>query len=336
MSITRFGFAGGALILASVAFATAAPAHGPQGPEERSDLEALVEQANLVAMGTVSNVKYVNVTSEQGNVPHTIVTYKLKESLRGKPSGETFSLRFMGGSDGMGGFMTVTGVPLFQEGEQDILFVQGNGEDGRCPLVNCEYGRFRVHQNQVFNTHGQPVRAIRGQRAIARGRRAEPFQKFSYPAPSFDDLMKNSAFRATLEKMGRDPAATREEYDRRAPKQITWTRRQPPTRANDKAGQDPDAKGRASGGKPESPIGAAPLGVDAMVAKIKELHGKSRRQPAAVASANPEARIEAPRAGNASPGRSDEKAEPPQQSDADKEEVRRLKAQGYNPVLPKQ
>ena len=38
------------------------------------------------------------------------------------------------------------------EGDEDILFVAGNGENG-CPIVMCEFGRYRVLDGVVYEAH---------------------------------------------------------------------------------------------------------------------------------------------------------------------------------------
>lgn len=325
----------GMAALACFVWSPGAFAHSSMDPDKAGDLKQLVEQSNLVVVGEVANVKYVIARVEgEGELPHTIVTYKLRDSLRGTPNGETLSLRFIGGSDGKGGFMTVSGVPQFQKGEQDILFVAGNGEDERCPLVNCEWGRYRLHQNRVFNTHGRPVRGIVKNNAIARGRRAKPFETFKYPAPSFDDLMKNPQAQATLNQQNMSVEDARRQYQTMAPKQIVVTYSGPaPTRLQDRGAADPQAEGRRSGERPDIMIGAGPITAAAFIAKLKQLHNQARRQPVAVRSANPDARIVIRRTPQSTPGTPQRAPEPRQVSPEDLEEVRELKNQGFNPVL---
>ncbi len=336
------------VVIATVACFVWGPAvfaHSSIGSEKAGNLQQLVEQSNLVVVGEVVSVKYVNAKVEgEGDVPHTIVTYKLRDSLRGKPSGETLSLRFIGGADGQGGFLTVSGVPQFQEGEQDILFVSGNGEDESCPLVNCEYGRFRLHQNRVFNTHGQPVRGIVKNNAVARGRRGKPFETFKYPTPEFDELMKNAEAQAVLKKLNMSIEDARKEYRAKAPKEIVVTRGGPPPSLSqdqrvadrqDRGVADPQAEGRNSGGKPEVAIGKEPITADHFLAKIKELRDQAKRQPTAVNSANPNAPIVLKKAGPAAARKPEDAPEPKQQTAEEEEELRALKSQDFNPVLKK-
>lgn len=139
-------------ILAAVTMLAGAPharAHGPIAGELANSLTRLAENANLVFIGSVTDVAYRKARIEEGDgeLPYTIVTYAIRDVLRGQARGETFTMRFPGGPDGSGRFMTVTGVPRFQRGEQDLLFVVGNGEKG-CPLVDCEWGRSHRRREQ--------------------------------------------------------------------------------------------------------------------------------------------------------------------------------------------
>lgn len=317
-------------VVAGVVFA-----HRPAEPQEDGQLEELVRQANLVVVGEVAEVEYVTAEIEgEGELPHTFVTYELRDTLRGKPTGETLTLRFLGGADGRGGYLTISGIPQFQEGEQDLLFVTGNGEDGRCPLVECEHGRFRLYQNRVFNTHGQPVRGIIDDNPIARGPRAEPFRTFHYPTPEFDDLMKNPQARAVLEELGKSVEEAREEYRSQAPRSIAVVLGgPPPSRVADHAARDPQARGRESGGRPEVVLGERPVAVEEFVAKVRELNRRTGREPEPVQSVERRAPIVLPDVRPTTPGSPEEMPRPEYRSARDREEFQALERQDFNPVL---
>lgn len=298
-----------------------------------SDLKQLVEQSNLVIVGEVASVKYINVKIEGGGeLPHTIVTYRVQDSLRGISVDGLLSLRFIGGTDGRGSFMTAGGVPQFQEGERDILFVAGNGEDERCPLVDCEWGRYRLHQNLVFNTQGQPVVDITNDVAFARGERAEPFRIFKYPTPRFDDLMENPEVRAMLTQRNISVEEARGQYEAMAPKLVVMTLSDLPATPS----QDRGADGSVSSENPAGAIDAKPVSIDTFVARIKQLHGQASRRPDPVWSINPDApTILGKRPSPSAPAMPIQAREPRQISPEDEEEVRRMKEQGFNPVLKK-
>lgn len=326
-------------VIACVVVSTAALAHRPAEPQEGGQLEELIQKANLVIVGEVAEVEYVMARTEgdgEDPLPFTIVTYKVDDALRGKPTGETLSLQFIGGTDGRGGFLTVSGVPQFQEGERDLLFIAGNGANETCPLVECEYGRFRLHQNRVYNTHGQPVRGLVGNNPVARGPRAKPFQTFKYPTPGFDDLIQNPEVQANLEELGMSVEEAREQYRTKAPRQVVVTRTAaPPSRLGDRAAPDPQAEGRKPGGRPDVTVGEAPVAVQEFVTKIRELNRKVERRPKPVESVDRGAPIVLRLARPADPGKPGETPEPQQIGRPDQEELEALRRQDFNPVLKK-
>jgi hypothetical protein len=66
----------------------------------------------------------------------------------------TITLRFLGGDDPDGGtFMNIEELPLFDVGNEDILYVQDNGVAG-CPLVGCAEGRIRIVNGELQDERG--------------------------------------------------------------------------------------------------------------------------------------------------------------------------------------
>jgi hypothetical protein len=127
----------------------------------RGDLEetAGIERADLVFKGVVERVDYAFSDAQGGklpHLPHTFVTYRIEEVLRGVAPGETITLRFVGGRGREASFMMVSDLPLFDVGDRDVLLVSDNTESG-CPLVGCAQGRFRLLQGHVFNDEGQAI-----------------------------------------------------------------------------------------------------------------------------------------------------------------------------------
>lgn len=318
-----------------------AGAHSGLGPEEAADLETLTESSNLIVHGTVIGVEYVNATTDEEDIPYTHVTYQLQETLRGRAEGDTLTLQFVGGADGKGAFLFVSGVPTFQEGDEDILFVRGNGEDDNCPLVHCEYGRFRIDRGKVYNTHGQPLRGMKDNHAIARGERAARFQTLKYPAPEFDDLIKTEEAKAILKERGMSVEAARADYAKNAPEEIEIILGAPEaTRPEDRAEPDPQDQKARSETKPgrseptERGIGAEPISKESFISKAKGLERAAKRRPTAVKSARTGVPVRARRVAAASPGRPPKpEPRPRQASPEDEAEVQALEAQGFNPVL---
>ena len=123
------------------------------------DEAALVKKADLVFAGVVEKVEYSFSDAEGGKrprIPHTFVTYRIEDVLRGNAPGETITLRFIGGRGEQASFLLASEMPLFDAGDRDVLFVSGNTMSG-CPLVGCADGRLRVIQDHVFNDAGQAI-----------------------------------------------------------------------------------------------------------------------------------------------------------------------------------
>jgi hypothetical protein len=129
----------------------------------------LTENADFVFKGQVTKIQYLNsdivplfdqaggqIRDEEDNLvfestsdmPHTFVTYNVVEIFRGLlPTGgaSTLTVRFMGGlsTSDPETVAAVSGFPLFDVGDVDVLFVNGNTFLA-CPLMDCEHGRLRA------------------------------------------------------------------------------------------------------------------------------------------------------------------------------------------------
>lgn len=110
----------------------------------------LADEADLVFKGKVTDIAYKN--SEAG-IPHTFVTYTISEVISGDYSDRTLTLRFEGGIDEKGLAYLVSNLPTFDVGDEDILFVKGNGEMP-CPLAGCTKGRIRIISGVLQDEHG--------------------------------------------------------------------------------------------------------------------------------------------------------------------------------------
>ncbi len=184
-----------------------------------ADVSRLVGGSKLVVHGRTSKVEYRMSqpgTNGQPAVPYTIVTVDVLDSARGTPPGRSITLRFIGGPDGRGGFVVASNVPVFQVGDEDILFVQDNGET-TCPLVGCIDGRFRVLGGVVHDGRGSPVRAIRDDRILSEGAAPLELRRIRYPTPRFDDLLENPEAAALLRQSGLSIEEARRRYAAEAP-----------------------------------------------------------------------------------------------------------------------
>ena len=146
------------------------PAAGGSGVAGNShgasrDLREMVSQAELVFRGTVEDIQYE--LSEPGGpegrrVPYTFVTYFVDEVVHGQVDGNRATLRFLGGLNHENmRYMAASNAPQFDVGDEDILFVAGNGQQ-MCPLVGNHRGRLRVIADRLYTEHGREVSLGKG------------------------------------------------------------------------------------------------------------------------------------------------------------------------------
>jgi hypothetical protein len=108
----------------------------------------LVAEADAIYRGQVTAVKArrVDRTDGEGSVIKTFVTFAVERVLKG-PEEKEVTLEFLGGTIGDES-MIVTGMPKFNVGARDIVFVQKNGVQF-CPLVALMHGRYRVLRDEA-------------------------------------------------------------------------------------------------------------------------------------------------------------------------------------------
>jgi len=304
------------------------------------DLAQLVDQANLVFIGKVERVAYRNARGDKGEgvIPYTIVTYRIGQVLRGKPPGKEITMRFVGGPDGRGRFLSVSGVPLIQQGDQDLLFV-ATTDDASCPLVYCEHGRYRILNEQVFNTYGSPVRAIVKSKVLSRGMPPKPFRTARFPAPKFDELIQNPEVAERLKAQNMSVEDARRRYEAEAPKFVEFAVEFPVRgKASDAGKVGPSTTGAqpAAGSltgptlpvEPASSVAAA-MPLPKFIAVTLNLAKLSKRRPTAVRSVDPAAEIVVAKVNQAVPQRL---ASPASQS---ADEYKAFEQNGFDPVIRK-
>lgn len=120
----------------------------------------LVLKADLIFEGKVVDVEYRSSdveSDDQVAMPHTFVTYEIEKNYKGRSAeGRLITLRFRGGPDEQGNTLIISGIPLFNVGDQDIVFVSGNGQE-ISPVVGGDHGRFRVSNNEIFSNSWQEI-----------------------------------------------------------------------------------------------------------------------------------------------------------------------------------
>lgn len=107
----------------------------------------LVAEADSIYRAQVTAMEARRVPAADGtNVIKTFVTFAVQRTLKGTPKTEVV-LEFLGGSVG-DETLAVTGMPKFNLGDREIVFVQKNGQQF-CPLVGLMHGRYRVLRDEV-------------------------------------------------------------------------------------------------------------------------------------------------------------------------------------------
>lgn len=200
--------------------ASAAFAHGAVSDEQQS-LQGLARSAPMILFGEVAEIVYRNSEAnkeEPNGVPHTFVTYKVRDYIRGRTDG-LVTLRFIGGSDGRGGVYMETTTPVFARGQTDILFVKGGAQDD-CPLVGCVAGRFRIADDRVYNAWGVPVVEARNDLVIG-GAPKISLLTMELPRPPFEELVRRPEMKEFIAaQFGRTSLnELRKRYEDEAPKQ---------------------------------------------------------------------------------------------------------------------
>jgi hypothetical protein len=141
----------------SLTFAVAFACDALASTHPTRTLPQMMTEADFVFEGTVVHIDHrVSDVVSAGDVvlPHTFVTFQIEEVVKGSSdSGNTITLRFLGGPDGKGRVLGVAGLPQFRAGDHDMLFVKKNGEMV-CPLVGWEFGRLRIVRGELYDALG--------------------------------------------------------------------------------------------------------------------------------------------------------------------------------------
>jgi hypothetical protein len=102
----------------------------------------LVAEAESIFRGRVTDIAVRRSSAPDGTpVIKTHVTFAAERTLKG-PERASVTLEFLGGTIGDESLF-VTGLPRFELGSTDYLFVERNGVQF-CPLVAVRHGRYRV------------------------------------------------------------------------------------------------------------------------------------------------------------------------------------------------
>lgn len=127
---------------------------------ESPDFSKLVARASSVFRGDVVGIRSELVTRGAERAIFTHVTFRVAEVIRGEPLQAEVTLEFLGGTVGDLS-MEVAGMPTFEPGAREFLFVERSGPQ-ICPLVAMAYGRYRVLRDAagadyVARDNGMPL-----------------------------------------------------------------------------------------------------------------------------------------------------------------------------------
>lgn len=124
--------------------------------------EQLVDQAEVIFQGTVTKTDSQWIGEGDQRRIVTYVTFHVKDALKGSP-GKNFTMRQLGGTVD-GETMMIDDAPVFNVGDEDILFVENNGSQV-VPLVGIMHGRFHVRKDDagrelVTTNEDQPLNDV--------------------------------------------------------------------------------------------------------------------------------------------------------------------------------
>ncbi len=124
--------------------------------------DQLVNQAELIFQGTVTNVR--SQWAGEGAQRHidSYISFQVEDALKGTP-GQTYTIRMYGGTVGEDS-MGISDGPVFHVGDREILFVENNGTQV-VPLVGLMHGHFHVQRDTsgseiVTRNENQPVKNL--------------------------------------------------------------------------------------------------------------------------------------------------------------------------------
>jgi hypothetical protein len=261
---------------------------GIAAPAAAADLNELAAASRFIVHSRVSKIDYTMSQAAKGRpaVPHTVVTFDVVKSLGGSPGASSITLRFIGGPDGRGRFMQASNVPVFQLGDEDVLFVSGNGTQG-CALAGCLDGRFRVLNGMMYDGTGAPVLRVESGQVDAGGPTPAEFTTIRFPRPSFDALMTNAEARDIVARQGMTMAEARQRYEAESPAMVEMQSRTSGSSGSDRVHDSQQVGAAAS-------TVARTMTADSFVAKLSGLALARAEGAQAFESVDAQARIAAP------------------------------------------
>jgi len=185
-------------LLAAGLLVFAAPVRLPATTVVPPSFAELVNGSDYIVHAVVRDVRAEK--RDRNGAPRivTLVELEVREVVAGEPPA-TVVLELLGGSVGRE-TMTVTGQPQFAVGDEDILFVKGNGRS-LSPLYAMMFGRYPVRTDAVTGRrwvareNGSPLAAIT---AVATAMDSVPSGPAPAPGMAPADFIR--AIRATYDR----------------------------------------------------------------------------------------------------------------------------------------
>lgn len=146
------------------------------------DFQQLVSQSDYIVRAVVKTVTSEIRTDGQNRHIITKVELEVREVISGTPP-QPLVLEMLGGTVG-GEEMVVEGAPKFKVGDEDILFVHGNGQQFN-PLVALMHGRYPIKRD-----------AATGREYVARSNGAPLYDEKDVVLPMSDPAPARQALKA--------------------------------------------------------------------------------------------------------------------------------------------
>jgi hypothetical protein len=157
---TKFMIIKRLLLLVSIVLVCSSTHHATT--VERLELDDLVKKAHRIVLGKVQSKR--TVWSPNGKLIFTNYTVEVHEVMKGQTA-RTIELTTIGGQIG-DLILHVAGMPVFEQGESTVLFVENNG--AFSTVVGLGQGKFTIQNEQVFNSvtdlsfaDGRPARSMK-------------------------------------------------------------------------------------------------------------------------------------------------------------------------------
>jgi hypothetical protein len=109
----------------------------------------LVQNSDYVVRGRVVATRNEIRLREGRELPFTLIEVEVKQVIAGEAPARV-TLTMLGGKTSDGSELRVEGVPQFTVGDEDILFVRGNGTNF-YPLYGVMHGRYPVKFDKKLN-----------------------------------------------------------------------------------------------------------------------------------------------------------------------------------------